>query len=60
MNVILAECIEQVFLGKNQPMNEEEMGVYFIRGDNIAMIGQIDPDLVQILSGKGDDPIPSM
>jgi small nuclear ribonucleoprotein (snRNP)-like protein len=40
MNLILADCIEQVYTG--DAMIEEDLGVYFIRGDNIAVIGQVD------------------
>jgi U6 snRNA-associated Sm-like protein LSm8 len=42
--VILADCHERVY-SENTPMQTEEMGLYFIRGDNIAVIGEIDEAL---------------
>ena len=60
MNVILDECIEQVFRGKNVGVDEEEMGTYFIRGDNIAVIGEVDTDLQEIVTVKGENPIQPM
>ena len=44
-------------------MQSEELGVYFVRGDNIAMIGQVEPDLEERAVGLGlmkGDPLPSM
>jgi small nuclear ribonucleoprotein (snRNP)-like protein len=31
-----------VYSGKEAAVEKEEMGVYFIRGDNITMVGQVD------------------
>jgi U6 snRNA-associated Sm-like protein LSm1 len=39
LNIILADCFENVYSGKEVPVEKEEMGVYFIRGDNISMVG---------------------
>jgi len=43
MNIILGECSEQVYTAEGQAMHEEPVGVYFVRGDNIALVGQVDP-----------------
>ena len=37
MNIILSDCVEQVYQGGQ--MTEEDLGVYFVRGDNIGVIG---------------------
>lgn len=49
VNLILSDCVEHVYPVQDaaadgggaglEEMQEEEMGVYFVRGDNIAMIG---------------------
>jgi len=44
VNLILADCVEHVYPVETGPdssqmMQEEDMGVYFVRGDNIAMLG---------------------
>ena len=39
------------------------MGVYFIRGDNIAMIGQVEPELEALAKRSGllrGEPLPPM
>lgn len=57
-NLILGDCVEHVYPvdaeseGTTQ-MHEEEMGVYFVRGDNIAMIGQVEPDLEEQVKSTG-------
>ena len=45
MNIIVGDCVENVYMGEEQAMQEEELGVYFVRGDNIAMIGQLEASL---------------
>ena len=55
MNLILSDCVEHVYpvvagdsaaAGQSDDlMQEEPLGVYFVRGDNIAMIAQIEPQL---------------
>ena len=52
VNLILSDCVEHVYPvadpaqgSGNQEMQEEELGVYFVRGDNIAMVGQVEPEL---------------
>ena len=47
VNLILSDCVEHVYTNGNEEMQEEEMGVYFVRGDNIAMVGQVEPELEQ-------------
>ena len=44
MNIILSECKERIYMTQN-PVQIEDMGCYFIRGDNIAIIGEIDESL---------------
>lgn len=63
VNLILSDCVEHVYSGVGQPMREEEMGVYFVRGDNIAMVGQVEPELEQQARATGvlqGEPLPSM
>jgi U6 snRNA-associated Sm-like protein LSm8 len=43
-NIILANCIERVYT-ENKPVQAEEMGVYFLRGDNICVIAEIDENI---------------
>ena len=44
--MILADCVEHVYpVDEGGPMQEEDLGVYFVRGDNIALIGQIEAEL---------------
>ncbi|TNV75113.1 hypothetical protein FGO68_gene4946 [Halteria grandinella] len=54
-NLILQGCIERVWIA-NQAVKAEEMGVYFIRGDNIAVIGEIEQaaeEAIDYLTVKG-------
>ena len=44
MNIILANCVERRYQ-LNEPVQSDDMGLYFIRGDNIAVIGEIDMNL---------------
>ena len=63
MNIIVGDCVENVYLGEGQLMQEEDLGVYFVRGDNIAMIGQLQPDLHQVANAGGQlkgEPLPTM
>jgi U6 snRNA-associated Sm-like protein LSm1 len=56
MNIILANCFEQVHSGKGKPVESEDMGVYFIRGDNITLLGRVEPSLKDP-EAPGDEPI---
>jgi len=41
LNVILEECKERVF-SKEEGVEEVTLGLYIIRGDNIAIVGEVD------------------
>lgn len=43
-NIILSACTERIYI-ENKEVQSEDMGVYFIRGDNICVIGEIDATL---------------
>ncbi|KAK9816842.1 hypothetical protein WJX72_005812 [[Myrmecia] bisecta] len=43
-NLILDECHERVFSTKNG-VEQLALGLYVIRGDNIAVVGEIDDEL---------------
>ena len=53
MNIIVGDCVENVYVGEGEPMEEEDLGVYFVRGDNIAMIGQVEAGLQQDAKDSG-------
>lgn len=44
MNIILTECTERIY-SQSSEVEIENLGSYFIRGDNIAIIGEIDENL---------------
>ena len=44
-NLILQNCVERVYISATKEMQSDEMGVYFLRGDNVAVIGEIDVKL---------------
>ncbi len=44
-NLILQDCTERVYLGAGKEVAADPLGMYFIRGDNVAVIGEIDPKL---------------
>ena len=44
-NLILQDCKERVYMGPSKEVAADELGMYFIRGDNVAVIGEIDPKL---------------
>ena len=60
MNIILADCFELVYTGKEKALIREDIGVYFIRGDNLALLGKIEPTLKEIQDEQGGDPIQAM
>ena len=37
INIVLDNCIERIY-SINQPIKEEKIGYYFIKGDNVALI----------------------
>jgi U6 snRNA-associated Sm-like protein LSm8 len=51
MNIILTECEERIY-SQTKEVEVESFGSYFIRGDNIAIIGEIDPTLEQNIDYK--------
>ena len=44
MNIFLSNCHERVYK-QGESVHQDEMGLYFIRGDNIAIIGEIDMNI---------------
>jgi U6 snRNA-associated Sm-like protein LSm8 len=44
-NIILQDCVERMYPSASKEMAEVALGVYFIRGDNVAVIGEIDTQL---------------
>ena len=44
MNIVLKNCIERIF-SIDKGVREEKMGLYMLRGDNVAIISEIDQDL---------------
>ncbi|KAL6757127.1 N-alpha-acetyltransferase 38, NatC auxiliary subunit-like protein [Haematococcus lacustris] len=43
-NLVLAETHERVYSTK-QGVEQVPLGLYFVRGDNVAMVGEMDEDL---------------
>lgn len=43
MNCILSECEERIY-SEEAPIAREKLGVYFIRGDSIVVIGEFVED----------------
>lgn len=41
MNIILSNCVERRYQ-QQEAVQSDDMGLYFLRGDNIAVIGEID------------------
>jgi U6 snRNA-associated Sm-like protein LSm8 len=44
-NLILQNCVERVWVSAGKEVKADELGVYFIRGDNVAVIGEIEPKI---------------
>lgn len=44
-NLVLQDTVERLFI--DDAYGEEPRGVYIVRGENVALIGQLDPDLVR-------------
>jgi U6 snRNA-associated Sm-like protein LSm8 len=44
INIILNNTIERIFSEKNNVI-EQKMGLFMLRGDNVAIISEIDQDL---------------
>ncbi len=43
-NLVLAQCQERVF-SRDTGVELEPLGLYIVRGDNVAVIGQVDAEL---------------
>jgi U6 snRNA-associated Sm-like protein LSm8 len=43
-NLILSSCVERVYI-ENHEVQVEDIGVFFIRGDNVCLIAEIDENL---------------
>jgi U6 snRNA-associated Sm-like protein LSm8 len=43
-NLILTKCTERIF-STNEGVDTMEHGMYIVRGDNVASIGEIDEDI---------------
>ncbi|CDZ96292.1 Small Nuclear ribonucleoprotein splicing factor [Phaffia rhodozyma] len=43
-NIILSNSVERLF-STDEPVELVPLGLYMIRGDNIALIAELDPDL---------------
>ena len=43
-NIILSECQERVYT-TNKEVTVDQLGIYFIRGDNVSIIAEVDPIL---------------
>lgn len=41
MNIILAETEERIY-SESEPVRREPLGVYFIRGDSIVVVGEME------------------
>ena len=50
-NVILEDCFERIFY-EDRKMEEHRLGIYLIRGANIAVIGLVVPELDQEMTNN--------
>ncbi|EGC30382.1 hypothetical protein DICPUDRAFT_157882 [Dictyostelium purpureum] len=41
-NIVLQDTIERIYVG--DCYSDKNLGVFFIRGDNVVILGEIDPD----------------
>ncbi|KAL9936556.1 hypothetical protein V8E36_004624 [Tilletia maclaganii] len=58
-SVILSECIERIF-SADEGVSEEPIGLYIVRGDSIALVGELDveKDAAIDWSTTQADPVP--
>ncbi|XP_075257589.1 U6 snRNA-associated Sm-like protein LSm8 isoform X1 [Convolutriloba macropyga] len=49
INLILKQCRERVY-SPEAGVEEVELGLYIVRGDNVAVIGEIDEEIDQSLA----------
>lgn len=43
-NLVISKCIERIF-SSNEGVTVQEHGLFLLRGDNVATIGDVDPDV---------------
>ena len=48
-NLILQDCVERVYISASKEVAADPLGVYFIRGDNVAVIAEIDTKLEEAI-----------
>lgn len=46
MNAVLSQCEERIY-SPDAPVEVEPLGLYFIRGDTIVLLGEVDEQLEQ-------------
>mmetsp|Transcript_37306 Transcript_37306/g.75579 ORF Transcript_37306/g.75579 Transcript_37306/m.75579 type:complete len:100 (+) Transcript_37306:129-428(+) len=44
LNVILEDCHERLF-SKDAGVEQDQLGLYIVRGDNMALVGEVDEQL---------------
>ncbi|PAA46741.1 hypothetical protein BOX15_Mlig021220g2, partial [Macrostomum lignano] len=44
INLILEDSVERVF-SANSPVEAVPLGLYVIRGDNVSLVGELDPEV---------------
>ncbi|EAN31155.1 LSM domain protein [Theileria parva strain Muguga] len=49
-NLVLYNCLERVY-HPDAPVEELELGIYLLRGDNIVLVGEVDVDVDRSMSG---------
>ncbi|GFE55512.1 N-alpha-acetyltransferase auxiliary subunit-like [Babesia ovis] len=55
-NLVLYNCVERVFR-KGAPYEDLPLGIYLLRGDNIALVGEMDMEVDKTLEGLEAEPI---
>ena len=48
MNIVLAECHERIY-SKTAGVESHSLGLFLVRGDNVAIIGEIDNDIEGVI-----------
>ncbi|UVC54282.1 U6 snRNA-associated sm-like protein [Theileria orientalis] len=49
-NLVLYNCLERVY-HPEAPVEELELGVYILRGDNVVLVGEVDLDIDRSMAG---------
>jgi len=44
MNIVLSECKERIY-SKTDPVMNDALGAYIIRGDHVCVIGEVDHEM---------------